>query len=193
MMGVVLVLPLLGWSLTGLMFFIKPGYSEAYAPLSPKHYPFERPVQVTPSDHWSEFRLVRTILGEHVLVKTSAGWQHLRLDDQNPWPPPGEEAIRRLVADAISDHPERYGTIERVEENVVHTDTGVRITLAWNSLSLYQRGRDTDRIDWLYKIHYLQWTGYSPIDKVVGAVGLALVFLMAVTGCWMFFRGASRT
>ena len=62
------------------------------------------------------------------------------------------------------------------------TDTGVEVTLDWNRVSLQQRGRDTDRIDRLYKVHYLQWTGVKSIDRVLGFVGLSLVLGLTVLG-----------
>jgi uncharacterized iron-regulated membrane protein len=52
-------------------------------------------------------------------------------------------------------------------------------------MSLYQQGKDTDFINQMYKIHYLQWTGIKSIDKVLGIIGLILVLLLAFLGLRM--------
>ena len=72
--------------------------------------------------------------------------------------------------------------------NMATTSTHIRVVLDWDRLSLQQRGDDTDRIDRLYKIHYLQWTGVKWLDRVVGAVGLALVAILSVLGLMLWFN-----
>lgn len=51
-----------------------------------------------------------------------------------------------------------------------------------------QRGADTDRIDLLYKVHYLQWTGMAVIDRVVGMVGIFLVLALTALGARLAFK-----
>jgi hypothetical protein len=68
------------------------------------------------------------------------------------------------------------------------TNTGVELTLDWNSMSLQQRGMDTNRIDRLYKIHYLQWTGIKSLDRVLGFIGIFLIMTLSVLGAWIAFR-----
>jgi hypothetical protein len=58
-------------------------------------------------------------------------------------------------------------------------------------LSLSQRGRDTDRIDWFYKVHYLQWTGIAAIDDVLGLTGLSLIVVLSVLGGRLLLRPAA--
>jgi hypothetical protein len=53
---------------------------------------------------------------------------------------------------------------------------------------LWQRGRDTDRIDLLYKVHYLQWTSVTVVDRVVGIVGIVLVMALTVLGARLAIR-----
>ena len=72
--------------------------------------------------------------------------------------------------------------------NTATTDTGVKVSIDWNSMSLQQRGRDTDRIDLLYKIHYLEWTGVKIVDRVLGLTGLILVMVLTTLGAWLAFR-----
>jgi hypothetical protein len=91
------------------------------------------------------------------------------------------------VTDAVSANPARYGQISGVKGNTITTDTGVLIELDWTRLTLAQRGKDTGRIDLLYKIHYLQWTGVNGLDKVLGALGIILVLVLSALGARLFF------
>jgi len=88
--------------------------------------------------------------------------------------------IRKLVDAAIASDRGRYGDIASVSRHPgddpsasIKTTTGVDIEFDWTTLALQQSGRDTRRIDALYRIHYLQWTGVRSIDRVVGAGGPA--------------------
>ncbi|HEY7544626.1 MAG TPA: hypothetical protein VID27_07080 [Blastocatellia bacterium] len=180
--GLIMLVPFFGWTLTGFVFYIKPGYAQAYELLQPRTYPLSSSQPIKPDPSWLEFRCVRTVLGDHLLAKTADGWLHLDPMTMRVREQPDEEETRKLVTDAFSINPERYGHIERINGNTIFTDTGVRINLDWNRLGFQQRGRDTDRIDLLYKIHYLQWTGVAAIDKVLGPTGLILVMSLAVLG-----------
>jgi len=180
--GVVLVLPMAGWALTGFIFFMKPGYGGAYEPLSVKTYPLESGQFIAAQPEWLEYRVLRTILGSHLLVRTPTGWHHLNPSTLQPVATPPEDDIRRLLTDAFAANPQRYGSITRVQSGVISTDTGVEVTLDWNRVGLQQKGRDTDRIDRLYKVHYLQWTGVKAIDRVLGFAGLLLVLALTALG-----------
>lgn len=179
-LGIILLLPFFGWALTGLVFFIKPGYEGAYEVLSPKTYPLDGAVTINPDPAWLEFRYLKTVLGEHLLVRTEAGWSHLNPSDGRPRDKPTEDEVRTLLKDAFSANPRRYGNVSRVSGDTASTDTGVEVAVDWKRLSLQQRGTDTDRIDLLYKVHYLQWTGVTVIDRVVGIVGIALVLVLTI-------------
>lgn len=180
--GIILLLPFFGWALTGLVFFIKPGYEGAYEVLSPKTYPLDAAVTIAPDPAWLEFRYLRTALGDHLLARTEKGWSHLNPADGRPRGKPSEAEIRTLLQDAFAANPRRYGSVSRVTGDAASTDTGVVVTLDWDRLSLRQRGADTDRIDLLYKVHYLQWTGVTIVDKAVGITGLALLMALTVLG-----------
>jgi hypothetical protein len=187
-LGIILLLPFFGWSLTGLFFFIKPGYEGAYEVLSPKTYPLRGAVTINPDPSWLEFRYVKTVLGEHLLVRTDAGWSHLNPADRRTRENPTEDEIRTLLKDAFSSNPRRYGNVVKVTDVTASTDTGVEVTVDWKRLSLQQRGRDTNRIDLLYKVHYLQWTGVAVIDRVLGIVGIVLLLALTVLGAWLAFK-----
>lgn len=186
--GIVLFIPFFSWALTGLVFFIKPGYEGAYEILAPKTYPVSTPLQVTPGAGWLEMKYIRTILGDHLLVRTRSGWNNLDPANNQPRDPPSQGELRKLFEDAFTSNPSRYGQISSVNGNTVQTTTGVEVTLDWNRMSLQQKGRDTDRIDLLYRIHYLQWTGVMSIDRVVGFIGIALVLVLTSLGLWLVVR-----
>lgn len=170
------------------MFFLKPGYAGAYAMLAPKKYPLDGAPRVVADPAWLEYRVMRTVLGDHLLARTAEGWAHLRQDGKTPRPAPTEDEFKRLLADAFSADPSRYGAVVSASGNAARTDTGVAVTLDWNTLSLAQRGRDTDRIDLLYRIHYLQWTGVKAVDRPLGVAGLALVAALALLGVRLALR-----
>jgi len=190
--GLVMLLPLIGWAVTGAIFFLKPGYGGAYESLPVKTYPLTSRIALQTDPAWLEIRVVKTILGEHLLARTSAGWQQLDPRSLQPKPAPSEDELRALLADAFAINPARYGQIATVEGNTTTTDTGIRVTLDWNRLALSQRGKDTDRIDFFYRIHYLQWTGVAALDKALGALGIALVLILSLLGARLFFAAKVR-
>jgi hypothetical protein len=186
--GLVMMLPFIGWAVTGGIFFIKPGYGAAYDALPIRTYPLEAPITLRPEPAWREVRHLRTILGLHLLARTDRGWVHLDPITRQPAAAPRDEDVRRLIADAFTVNPSRYGQIVSLDDGIATTDTGTVITFDWNRLTLQQRGRDTDRIDRLYKIHYLQWTGQKMVDKVLGLAGLVLLVVLTMLGARLAFR-----
>ena len=69
--GIVMLLPFLGWAVTGIVFFTKPGYGAAYDSLPIKAYPIEEPIAVRADPAWREVRYLRTILGPQAPVQLS--------------------------------------------------------------------------------------------------------------------------
>jgi hypothetical protein len=187
-----MLLPFVGWALTGAVFFIKPGYGGAYETLAVKTYPIESPVTLPAAPGWLEARVVRTAVGDHLLVRTAAGWKQLDPRTLADRPAPADADVRMLLIDAFTANPDRYGHIVSVDGMTATTDTGTRVTLSWPRLTLSQRGRDTDRIDALYRIHYLQWTGVAALDKIVGAVGLALILVLSALGVKLVWSSRPR-
>jgi uncharacterized iron-regulated membrane protein len=186
--GLVMLLPLVAWAATGAVFFTKPGYGAAYDALTVRTYPIEGPITVRPDPAWREVRHLRTILGLHLLARTDKGWVHLDPITLQPAARPRDEDVKRLIADAFAVNPSRYGQIVSLDGGTATTDTGAVITFDWNRLALQQRGRDTDRIDRLYKIHYLQWTGEKTVDKFLGLAGLVLLVALGGLGARLAFR-----
>jgi len=189
--GLVLLLPMLGWAATGAIFFIKPGYDEAYSSLTVKTYPLAASLAVKASADWLEVRYLRTALGPHLLARTTAGWRQFDPVTAAPRPAPAEADVRTLLNEAIAADPSRYGAILFIDGTNATTATGARLSFDWNQLSLSQRGRDTDRIDWLYKVHYLQWTGIAAFDQALGLIGLALIVVLSLLGACLLLRPAA--
>lgn len=191
LLGVVLLLPFLGWAATGIVFFLKPGYAAAYEILPVRAYPLVEPCAFRPADGWLEVRCLRTVLGNHLLARTGAGWRQLAPADGRPRERPTSRQIELLLSDALRENPRRYGTIASLSGLTARTTTGVEVTLDWDDMSLRQRGRDTDRIDLLYRIHYLQWTGIAGVDRILGGIGLALVLALTLLGARLAFSRPS--
>jgi hypothetical protein len=187
-LGITMLLPLLAWAVTGAIFFIKPGYGGAYESLAVKTYPLTTAVSVPPSADWREVRYLKTVLGDHLIARTESGWKQLDPVTLQERPAPTDAEVRALVSDAFTVNPERYGQIATIEGSVITTDTGVRATFDWNRLSLAQRGIDTDRIDAIYRVHYLQWTGVVWLDKILGGLGLVLIVALSAFGVRLLFR-----
>ncbi len=193
-LGLVLLLPICGWVLTGFVFFVKPGYEAAYGGLHVRQYRLEGFSIPPPRPDWLDERVMRTVLGNHLLVRTDSGPVQLDPTTSLIRPLPDEATIRRLVDDAIALERARYGEIKSVERHSgdapsasIITTTEVKINLGWATLGLQQSGRDTRRIDTLYRIHYLQWTGVRAVDRVLGVIGLASLFALAVLGFRLAF------
>lgn len=182
LIGITLLLPFLGWIVTAFIFYFKPGYDQAYESLQFKTYALENVGILPANPEWLEVRYFRTILGNHLCVRTAAGWSQLDPVTLEPRPGPAEEHLRTLLADAFSANPDRYGSIASISKDEIVTTTGVRVTLNWQRMSLYQRGTDTEMIDLMYRIHYLQWTGIDTIDKILGPLGLSLVLVLGILG-----------
>ncbi|NND81566.1 MAG: hypothetical protein HKN50_03985 [Gammaproteobacteria bacterium] len=186
--GIVLILPMFGWAISGMVFFIKPGYQAAYAPLSVKKYPLQQALQVSAGD-WQQATLINTVLGSHLLVEQGGVTHHLDPTTLQARPEPSAPDIKRLINDAISDQAERYGDIVSLDGQRATTTTGVSITLDWNNLRLSQYGRDTRIIDTIYRVHYLQWTPSSTINQILGFTGLLLILGLSILGLKLFLHG----
>lgn len=187
LLGGILLLPFIAWSLTGVFFLVRPAYEQAYSVLSPKTYPADQ-INISAQPEWQEMRLLKTVLGLHLLVKQEGGWQQLDPDSLEVRATPVEADLVSFVEDAISQDTLRYGELLPGESDPFRTSTGVTIAVNWDSLSLYQRGADTRWIDRIYRIHYLQWTGIAFLDTILGVAGLLLLLLMTATGSAMLLR-----
>lgn len=180
--GLLLVLPMFGWIITGVVFFIKPGYKNAYDQLAVKTYPLEQSFTIPSSNEWKEARLIKSILGHHLLVKTGDGYKHLDPTSYQPKENLTEQEVKSLLNDAFSKNADRYGVVVSSDGYKAVTSTGIEVTLNWNNLSIRQSGDDTKFINTLYKIHYLQWTPSKSFNQFFGIMGLLLLMLLTLFG-----------
>lgn len=186
--GLILLLPLCGWIITGTVFLLKPGYQAAYDQLQVKQYPLGEELKIKSSHDWQAFRYFRTVLGTHLLVNINGKWQHLEPATQTPKPLPQKQQLINLISDAISHNPQRYSKVVDIENGKAVTETGIEITLDWQTMKLRQTGQDTLLINTLYKIHYLQWTGSKIVDRILGVVGLIMLFVLSFLGLLLIVR-----
>ncbi len=189
LLGSIMLLPFIAWSLTGIFFLVRPAYEAAYAPLSPRTYAADT-VTIEAAPDWQEVRLLKTVLGQHILIKQSGIWRQLDPDTLEARATPTQDELRALVNDAIALYPERYGELLLEGAAPLRTTTGVTISVDWDALSLHQQGTDTRWIDRIYSIHYLQWTGIPALDTVLGVGGLILLLLVTLTGLLMLLRSS---
>jgi hypothetical protein len=176
--AIALVVPLVVWSITGLLFHLKPGWSRAYDQLDVARAP--------------QLELVDTALGplwrtRDALIDTTGRVRSpLSIDD-----------AKTLALDAISRsrHRTAYGELRgaTIVGDAVRVELdGATVEINRTDARISQRGADTDRIDWLYRVHYLQWTGNATIDRALAVLGLALIWLVFVPGIVLFVRRRSR-
>jgi len=183
--GIILLLPFLAWSMTGIFFLVRPGYEEAYERVPVRQYSLPQSLPVPIQPHWKEVRYFRSVLGEHMIVRDQSGWHHLHAETGEVWPLPSGDELKTLLEDAFVFNPDRYGNVVSVDDNLVRTDTGVELSVNWPTLGISQNGRDSRWIDRIYSIHYLEWTGYYITDRILGLGGLALLIYMTYTGALM--------
>jgi hypothetical protein len=190
--GLLLLAPVLAWATTGVFFLVRPAFEEAYSALQVKSYPLTAPLEIAIGEQWLEYRYLETVLGRHLLVRTTAGWTHLNAQTGAQFNEPAADVLAVLVSDAISINPSRYGEIAASNANSFVTSTGVDIEVFWQSLSLSQMGNDTRWINQVYDIHYLRWTGVDWLDEVLGLIGLVLLILMTATGAKLLLSSFRR-
>lgn len=216
--GLVLVVPLVLWIGTGLLFHVKPGWDEAYESLAapvPGPLPWEQ-VVFSPA-----ILKARGLLdpGPVALAPHPSGliaWFGLRegrpaaVDGTSgePIPPASEGAARAfaLAAVAASRHAKSYGTIVSAEtathrsiltgvENpalLFWTSGGKRVLVDRVTGEVSQTGDLNGRIDRLYRIHYLQWTPWKPVNVGLVLAASLIVILLAASGVRLAVTRPSR-
>jgi hypothetical protein len=186
-----LVAPLVVWSITGLLFHLKPGWKRAYDMVS-----IEQPLATTNVTAvgllppFKRLELFGTALGpmyrldRATLIDATTGKQRSPLSIED---------ARTLAQDAVarSAHHAGYGALidAKADDATVHVRfANAIVDVDRASGSLYQHGGDTERIDWLYRIHYLKWTGVPKVDRVLAIAGLALIWFAMGAGIVLFVR-----
>lgn len=195
LLGLLLVLPLVTWTATGLVFLIKPGWAGAYEtlrafddrPVDPGSLvPIaELPIAVGNATGWE---LGSTALGPVYRVAGQDGATIMDAATGEILSPLGRAAVEAIArhAAARAQAPARYGRVEEIlltdGEGVVRFDGGAEVRVGRHDLSVTQRGPDTAWIDRLYELHYLRWTGIEAVDRTLAPIALVAVWLLAFTG-----------
>lgn len=216
--GLVLAVPLILWIGTGLLFHMKPGWDETYESLAvppPGPLPWEK-VVFSPAAVKARGLLDP---GPVALAPHPSGlvaWFGLRegrpaaVDGTSgePIPPASESAARAFALAAISAsrHAKSYGTIVSAEtaahrsvftgvENpalLFRTSGGKRVLVDRVTGEVSQTGDLNAWIDRLYRIHYLQWTPWKPVNIGLVLVASLLVLLLAASGVRLAVTRPSR-
>ncbi len=215
-LGLSLVLPLVLWTATGLLFHVKHRYAEAYEALQ---------APVRGSSDLSRFTvpLAQAAAGDR-FEKGCVPRFALRPDGRGAWfgrkdgkgvavdaetggiLGEGEERISSewgLAAVRASAHAARYGELVKVGPS--HRAQPSVLTLSKNSsLDLFfsggktvtidrltgeiaQTGALNDWIDFTYRVHYMQWTPWKSVNVALVLVAVPLVLGLAVSGVRMAF------
>jgi hypothetical protein len=186
--GLVLILPMCAWIITGIIFLLKPGYTGAYDKLTVKTYPLEARLVIKPEQEWSEVRLIRTIIGQHLLVKSNGKIIHLDPVSLQPKEIPTDSEYKLLMEDTFLKNKLRYGNVIFIDGINAKTSTGIEIKLDWLNLKLSQKGNDTKFISTLYKIHYLQWSPFKNMNLILGILGLILLLILTIFGVRLYIE-----
>lgn len=213
--GLLLALPLAVWMVTGLLFHVKHRYAEAYEPLGlrPPTGGLAR-ATLSPSEI-----LGRGLLDAAGPVSLAvhpsgapayyglkdgkpSGWSAV---DGSPISAATEETGKRWAETAVaaSAHRSRYGNPVRTEPGehasaltggadpalVVHYDGGKRVTVDLLTGEISQTGDLNAFIDLTYRLHYLQWTPWQPVNVAFVLVAMPLVLGLAASGIRLAIRG----
>ena len=216
--GAGLVLPLVLWIGTGLLFHVKPGWDEAYESLAappPGLPPWER-VVFSPAALKARGLLDAgpVALAAHpsglVAYFGSRDGRAAAVDGTSGDPiPPASDGVARafaLAAISASRHAASYGTILSTEPAVHRspltgteapaflflTSGGKRVLVDRVTGEVGQSGALNDRIDLLYRIHYLQWTPWRPVNVGLVLGASLLVLLLAASGLRFLFSPSPR-
>jgi uncharacterized iron-regulated membrane protein len=194
--AIALVAPLVVWSITGLLFHLKPGWKRAYDMVS-----IERPLtdtnvaSVQSLPPFKRLELFGTALGPMYRLDGSSLIDAHTLKPRSPL---SIDDARALAQDAVAQSSQRagYGALidAKADDSTVHVQfANAMVDVDRASGSVYQHGADTARIDWLYRIHYLKWTNIPKVDRVLAVIGLALIWLAMVAGIRLFLRRYRRS
>jgi uncharacterized iron-regulated membrane protein len=210
-LAISLAVPLVVWSVTGLMFHLKPGWDRAYEQLTPERTTGPDLGAVVPVSTISEtlagssssrpiskVELFETVLGPLYRVRADDRTTLVDARTGRVLSPLTVDQAKALAMDAVARSPHRaaYGdphdTTVAAETIDVRFDDEITVEVGRSDATLTQHGSDTSRIDWLYRIHYLQWTGNRTLDRVIAMAGLVLIWAALIPGVVLFTRRLRR-
>ena len=196
-LGLVLAAPFLLWTVTGLLFHLKPGWGEAYEMLSAERADGEvalaelAPPSTTAASRVEAFS---TVLGPMWRITHGAETDLYDGKTARLLSPLTEDAAVALAKDAVAraKHGAAYGVSRSAatsaDEVIVYFSGGPEVSVDRHSARLSRTGPDTRRIDWYYRVHYLQWTGRPRFDRIFAVVAIVLTLALTLLGLRLFFR-----
>lgn len=202
LLGVALVAPFLAWTATGLLFLVKPGWRGAYESLDAFRDEAFDPMGLAPFSIVSakpgepgaavRVEMGTTGLGLVYRVHGSDGTRLVDARTGSVISPLDRDAATKVAVDATSRARavERYGAVRESREDgdtiEVAFEGGAVVRVGRSDLSLAQSGADTSRIDLLYRLHYLQWTGVAAIDRPLALAAIGGTWILAALGLRLF-------
>ena len=206
--GLLLLVPLVLWIGTGLLFHLKPGWDEAYETLAappPGPLPWER-VVFSPAALKARGLLDAgpVVLAGHpsglVVYFGRREGRPAAVDGTSgePVPPATEEVARAFAVGAVSAsrHARSYGKIVSAEGAshrspltgsddpafLFRTSGGKRVVVDRVTGEVSQEGTLNGRIDVLYRVHYLQWTPWKAVNVALVLAAALVALLLAASG-----------
>ena len=215
LIGITMSIPLFLWIVTGILFNVKYRYAEAYEPLALKTVSSREawsgavmsPGELVSSEKLDGASRISLFIhpskvpayagrsrGVPVAVSAVTGESipEGSDDDLQHW---ADEAI------AQSHNAKRYGTIvsDRAEKRfsaltgvedpaiVFEYSGGKNVTVDRLTGEMSQTGKLNDWIDWTYRVHYLQWTPWKPVNIGLILIAVPLTLGLAFSGLWLAF------
>jgi hypothetical protein len=197
-----MALPFALWATTGLLFHLKPGWDRAYERLSieSQEPTLDAAVLIdvmsilgngAPA---TRVELFGSVLGPLYRISRAGGTSLVDGQNGSLISPLSRAEGLRLVDNAVARSPHRDAYGERIAVKFESKQLRVRfkggrtVSLNRNSGELAQKGSDTDVIDWLYRIHYMQWTGQVWADRILSTTSIVGVWLVTMLGVVLLAR-----
>ena len=98
--GLLLLFPIVGWALTWLVSLVKRGFDGAYEVITIKTYPLDQKLIIASKKNWEEVRLIKSVLGNHLLVTIEGKTSHRDFNTLEKKPMPSVTEVTHLVEDA---------------------------------------------------------------------------------------------
>jgi len=215
--GLLLALPLFFWMITGILFNVKYRYAEAYealkVPLKAQDANW-RTAHLSPADLIDRGIVdgnSRVSLFTHPSNRPAYGGSRAKApvvvdaSSSEIIAPASEMDARAWAKAAIDASPNasRYGEATTCSEStkfssitgasnpafVIEYSGGKTLTIDRLTGEISQTGQLNDWIDFTYRVHYLQWTPWKPVNIALVLIAAPLAFALAFSGIRMFFRG----
>lgn len=212
--GALLSIPLILWMVTGLLFHLKFRYDEAFETLqvpvsiTSGHW---KVATVAPADLAAlgldlskPFKLMLHPSGQAAYVGSASG-NPIAIDAASGTrlPAAAETEVRAWATAAVnaSPHSNHYGQPMNIRETLLFSGAtglqhpafeidfsgGKRVTVDRITGEISQTGELNRWIDFTYRIHYLQWTPWQPVNIALVLLAVPLVLLLALSGLRLFF------